>query len=172
MGFEAFCPYEKLTVRRARGRQSALVETAVPIFSRYCFVDADNLFVVQQARGVLGLVKAGEMLLRIPDAVVGALRAMAGTDDLCAVKDMTKPSLTFRGRVGQGVVLRQGSRFAGFLATIASVAGLDETGEIEAWITAFGREHRVSVPVDDVERLTLRDPRACVGTIEAVALAA
>lgn len=150
-----FCPFEQLTIRHkvSNRNQYRLREVSRPVFSRYLFFSGDRLWDVKRARGVIDLVRAGEHVLAVPDSVMGRLRALADDSGLCAVKDMTRPSLTFRGKVGDAVRLGGGSPFSGFVGRISSLARLDETGEVVAWVEMLGREHELVFDVNEIERV-------------------
>lgn len=64
-------PYQRLSTRRA--------PRVEPLFPRYLFLNAvcevQNMATVRSTRGVVGLVRAGFELLRVPPGIIRALQA-------------------------------------------------------------------------------------------------
>ena len=60
-------------------RRAARKAAPEPLFPRYLFIhaapDTQNLAAVRSTRGVVGLVRSGYELVKVPDGVIAALRA-------------------------------------------------------------------------------------------------
>lgn len=74
--FECFLPLADNPYQRRSRRAARRPE---PLFPRYLFLlaapDVQSLASVRSTRGVVGLVRAGHELVRMPDSVIDALRA-------------------------------------------------------------------------------------------------
>lgn len=79
-GFEVL--YPRYLKKRSHARQVATV--AAPLFPRYLFVSFDstqpNWRVIRSTRGVIGLVSNGIEPVRVPDVVIGEIRAREDDD--------------------------------------------------------------------------------------------
>lgn len=75
-GFDCFLPEALNPYQRRSKKNKPLVE---PLFPRYLFLNAipefQNLATVRSTRGVVGLVRSGFELVRVPEAVIRMIRA-------------------------------------------------------------------------------------------------
>jgi transcription antitermination factor NusG len=149
-GFRVFCPFEKVTRRiKLRGQNEFRVETVnVSVFPNYLFIDSDSVFAIESVRGVISLVCAGTNLLPIPDRVMERLFALADPHGCVGSKNSNKISSGFLGVVGSAFEFK--GRLLGLIGHISSLARLDETGEVSAWVEMLGGEHEVQVSHQDV----------------------
>lgn len=145
MGMEVFCPFESVKRRRNLSRGRSKLETVeLPVFSPYLFVRTDSYLAAQRARGVHSLVKSRGLPLVVPDAVMKMI--VAATDPTGRTdKSPRNKSFWFKPKVGENVNVIDGP-FNGFMAEVKSLARLDETGAISAWVTIFGRPTSVDLP--------------------------
>jgi hypothetical protein len=97
---------------------------------------------------VIGLVRPAKDQdpVRVPDKVISALMEIGQGTGLMSEEDRTLLSAGFRGRPGQQFTFLGGS-FGGLIGTISSIAKLDKTGAIKAWVDLFGGRREVVVPV-------------------------
>lgn len=152
LGIETFVPFEKFKRHRKRGNVTLGVSwESVPLFPSYVFARTNAFARVALVRGVVAPVGTALGPVAVPEKVLERLRSLCSPDGLVFAADLTKNSFWFRGRVGDTVRVRGGSPFEGFLGTLTSVARLDETGEVSAWINIFGRETPVSLPHGSVD---------------------
>lgn len=74
-GFEAYFPRMKARQRR----RGAWLESIQPLFPRYLFVHVDpscrNIAPIRSTRGVVGLVRLGGQLAKVPDSVLATIKA-------------------------------------------------------------------------------------------------
>lgn len=77
-GFECYLP---MTVAPRKARGATAKERQEPLFPRYLFLNAapeqQSLAPVRSTRGVVGLIRAGSELIRIPAAIIAELKARA-----------------------------------------------------------------------------------------------
>ena len=75
-GFHCFLPLANNPYQRLSNNNKLLIEA---LFSRYMFLRAvpemQNLATVRSTRGVVGLVRSGFVLVRVPEAIIDGLRA-------------------------------------------------------------------------------------------------
>jgi transcription antitermination factor NusG len=158
-GGEAFAPFERIRRRRkTRGNLYKVDWRDEPLFPRYIFVRG-AVAVLRETRGVMLLLTNGSQLLEAPDRVVDRVRLLAGSDGCVDARDLGTNTADMRLRlgvrpvVGMEFTLGPASPFGGFAARVASLASLDNTGSLTAWINMFGRETLVSFRGEDVERV-------------------
>lgn len=81
-GFDCFLPRLRRNTRRD-SRRGTCIE---PLFPRYLFLHADparqSLATVRSTRGALGLVRFGQRIAEVPEALIARLRRDAGPDGL------------------------------------------------------------------------------------------
>lgn len=152
-GYRTFYPFRRVRRYKPRpGRPNGeRVEVEKPQFTRYLFVailEGQGLYGVNEADAVSTVVYGERGPLRIPGQVITRLMAVCDSDGLVAAEDLTAPR--FDGRVGEDVRFREDHPMAGLVAEIASVAGLDRTGEITVWLRLLGARRKVPVPVNAV----------------------
>lgn len=175
LGAIVFLPYEAVTRRVAvrRGSNVHRVRTAdEPVFPRYLFVREGGvgLGTVLAARqhGVLGVVRAGEAVLSVPDVVMEPFLAVANDDGLVKSKDLSRLSVRLGWSVGQRFAFKlMDSRdepcpFGGLVGRFTSLAELDTTGRVKAWVEMFGAQREIT--------LSYKDVGAIIGSPERVAV--
>jgi transcription antitermination factor NusG len=166
LGLDVFCPFESVT-RRVRVRSWAnafrVRVCEEPVFPRYLFVDGASVSVVRGARGVSDVVNNCGVPLELPCAVVERLRCAADARGMVSSKDISKLSFALGWKEGDAFAFKEGSRLSGLMGQIASLAKLDETGEIKAWVTLFGRAICVALDRHEVGAVASR-----VGAVAAV----
>jgi transcription antitermination factor NusG len=154
---ETFCPYEKFK-RHTKVRGTTQVRWKdFPLFPNYIFVNCDSFLEATRVRGVLGVVSAGRRPLSIPDKIISRMRELAEPDGLARRLDMTKNSFWFKGREGDKFLFKARSPLHGLIGQITSLAKLDESGEIDAWVELFGRPTEVSLKHTDVAEIVRDD---------------
>lgn len=154
-----FCPYDVVTLRRKlRGRNAhRVVKVKEPVFPRYIFFDTYDVSALRGVRGVVGVVCAGREPLEVPERQLAVWRDLAAADGLCNARDLTRASLTFKGKEGDSFELTSASPFFGMNGTsarIVSLADLDRCGEVKANINMLGREHTITFQLEEVGRIT------------------
>jgi len=160
LGLPTFLPYELIRrKRRVRGNLHKVEWRPEPLFPRYLFTFGP-LRTILDARGVLGVVSniaSGPLLLA--DAVVDALRALAGPNGEMRSTDLSSNTAALRDVlgappvVGQKFVFSEKSVFAGFVGCISNLAPLDASGSLRAFVNILGADTEVSLPQRDVGRL-------------------
>ena len=135
-GYGAYLP--KVTVRkRKRDKWAQVVE---PLFPRYLFIQVDaqllSLAQVRSTLGVAGLVRFGQELRPVPDAVIACLKAAenSNTQQLDADDWPHQP--------GDRVEVLDGA-FAGLTGVFQLAAGEDRA---LLFIDLLGRQNSVQVP--------------------------
>lgn len=135
-GFDCFLPEAVNPYQRLSKKNQLRIE---PLFPRYLFLNAvpevQNLATVRSTRGVVGLVRSGFELVRVPEAIIHALRARqhpeTGLIDL------------------EPVPVEEGDRVRVFDGPFAGIEGILEakTGEQRALILMdlLGRQTAVEV---------------------------
>lgn len=146
-GFEVFVPFERVTRKRKTRRGVEVHETKdIPVFAGYAFVKSDAFIKIEQTPGVLCMVKLVGRPLVVPTRVVELLRRGTDATGMVREKDITKLSFSFGGEIGDQFSFKRSSPLHGFMGRIGSLASLDETGNIEAWVQMLGSERLISVP--------------------------
>ena len=150
-----FCPTRmepwRVKDRSWAGRRrgvTRLVSREVGAFAPYLFVRTDEYRAAERVAGVVSLVKALGSPLVVPDRVMGRIMAACDASGRTQ-KDPRKPSFWFEGKVKSSFRVVDGP-FAGFIGTISSLARLDSTGCVEAWVSIFGRVTPVTLPLEAV----------------------
>jgi len=140
--YQAFLPQVR-SRRRRRGRDRVLVE---PMFPRYLFIAlADyrhDWGPIRSTRGVVGLVRFGDQVPVVPDALISALRERQ--DEQGAV-DLTRCQ---RLEADDPVEITAGP-FAGYRGVFEA-----RTGEQRAIILLeiLNHERRIQIPTRDIRR--------------------
>ena len=159
LGLEVFLPQERETVRRKipRVNQYRLETREVPLFPRYLFVSGElgELRAIKIARGIIDLVRCGIEPLEVPSVIIERLRA--------GLPAKPERRLSFRGDVGDKFEFR--GPFKGLIGCIKSIAELDETGNITAWVEMLGAERELEIPFQSVDNL-LRGGLRIPATVE------
>jgi transcription antitermination factor NusG len=153
LGVKTFCPYERFKRHKSVRGTTQIRWINTPVFSNYLFINTDNLFEVQTIRGVLKLVSIGAKPLVIPDKVIWAMQALAAPDGLIRTEDMTKNSFRFKGKEGDLFTFKSKGPLAGLIGKIASLASLDKTGEVLAWVELLGRTTEVKLNFSEVGKI-------------------
>ena len=159
LALETFYPFERVKKprRRAGGQRGVVsVETERALFPSYTFAraSAGALRAINDTPGVSCIVSCRGEPLPVPDAVIGAMRALVDADGCFSQKDFTKPSTFFKGKVGDGVAFsRDDSILSGIVGIISDLSRLDSQGVITTWIQMFGSTREVRVPVTSVEEI-------------------
>ena len=149
-GFEVFYPFERVT-RRVRARRDVrcnvyrLTTVDEPLFPRYLFVDAENAVGLRDVRGVIDVVRNCGAPVEVPVDVVGRLRAFTDLDGKLSVVDEARLRLGFPGREGDRFRFAVGTPLEGLVGRIASLARLDDTGVVRAFVVMLGAERLVDV---------------------------
>jgi len=171
LGLGVFCPHERVKrlvevtppatyhqrVFGVKPRSHTVVmDRLEPLWPRYLFACAPwlRLSEVFAAKGVQDLVRGAEQQpLKVPEPVVEALVAVADKDGLTNSKDLSRLSNVLRIRPGDKLQLKPENPFAGLLVWVSSVARLDDSGVIDAWVKMFGRLTPLAIDYRDVERV-------------------
>lgn len=150
LGLPTFCPYERF--RRFTERRGVRVKhwKNVALFPGYFFVETDAYLDRESGRGIISTVKVGHRLLEIPPRLISSLKAVADPTGLIRSEDITRNSYHFRAREGQLIKFKSHTPLGGLVGRIASLARLDETGEVLAWVDMLGRETQVHLHYTDV----------------------
>lgn len=148
-GLEVFFPHEKF-----RRHKKVLGTTQVrwiisALFPGYIFVAADYLD-LGSISGAISVVRSGLRPLVIPTMIISTLQALASPEGLIRSEDLTKNSAHFKSKLGDEISIIHGP-FSGLIAKIASLAKLDETGEISAWVDLMGGQTNLRVHFSDVK---------------------
>lgn len=131
MGYETLVLYRMVCI--ADARKSMKVRRW--LYPRYVFADLpDNDAIADciNLRGVHHLIGSVRGPIKVPEQVIGQLRAMAGADGLV---DTPEETVRIRVRAGTAVRIADGP-LAGLFALVIQDLG----DEIEAWVQAFGRD--------------------------------
>jgi transcriptional antiterminator RfaH len=140
--YHAYLPQVR-TRKRLRGRDRSVVE---PMFPRYLFIQledfAEDFGPIRSTRGVVGLVKLGDEVPTVPDALVTELRQRQDGDgaiDLTAF-DRLKPNDPVEITAGP---------FAGYQGIFDA-----DNGEQRAIVLLelLNAQRRVEVPASDLKR--------------------
>lgn len=157
-GFEVYCPFERVVERkknlRRRGFADRTIERAA--FARYLFVNSDEFSAIEAVRGVGQVVKVGGSRLKIKDETMAAIMALGKPNGCRRDEDETKPSFGFKGVTGDRFVFAWGSPFEGFIGELASIAKLDKTGEVQAYIDFMGSQREVTVKREHIGPLKMQ----------------
>jgi transcription antitermination factor NusG len=147
LGLEVFFPFERLTQRRKlRGGVFRIETVERPVFPNYLFVKTDAYMAAEDVVGVSHMVASRGRPLVVPEAVIGLLRAAADQTGMVSARDISKISFSFGGRIGDRFAFKKASPLNGLIGRISSIARLDDTGTISAWVEMFGGEREVVVP--------------------------
>jgi transcriptional antiterminator RfaH len=150
-GYQTYAPRLR-TVRVAHGRK---LESRPLLFPSYVFVwIVAQWHAARWAPGVTRLVMAGDAVpARVPDGVIDELRAREGRDGLIVLPP--PPGL----KTGDRVRIVRGP-FADRLACFAGMSGRDRVAVL---LELLGRQQRVSLARDAVERLEWPAPAKVFG---------
>lgn len=157
-GHEVLLPFERVTSRKkVRGLNKFVVNRLEqPLFARYLFVEAHDYAAVRSTRGVIDFVRTGGLPLVIHPRCLAILRAKMDAEGCInsaavpSVAAQRKAWSAYEGKVGDSFEFKANSPLSGLIGRISSLQGMDETGELKAWIEIFGRESLVTVPVASV----------------------
>lgn len=136
-GFSCLYPRLRRNLPTAEGMR-ARIES---LFPRYLFLRSDagvqSLAPVRSTRGCIGLVRFGGQPARVPDAVIGALRARLDGDD--GVARLDPPALV----PGQSVRIADGP-FAGLSAVFRTAEGRER---VRLLLSLLGQPREVVLPL-------------------------
>jgi transcriptional antiterminator RfaH len=139
-GFDVFLPqYEK---RRSHARKIEVVPA--PLFPRYLFVSFDTedggWRAIRSTRGVVDLVRYGDEIVPVPDAVLREIRTRADERGFVILARQLK--------LGKGDRMSiAGGAFAAMEAIFEAQRGEDR---VVALLSLLGRKVVVNIPVDAV----------------------
>lgn len=163
LGYWAFHPIQKVKRwRKVPGRSEKRREdVTLPYMPRYTFVRAcrSDVGLLNTMPGVSTVVSVDGEPVSVPGIVMRALMGMSAEerDDsgrpvgaLVGAVDRTKVIRAFGGKIGDSVRLKDDFVFSGFVARIADLADLDETGQIKVWLKLLGSERLIPVPVEAI----------------------
>lgn len=135
-GFRVLAPRVRAR-RRLRGRYRAVIE---PMFPRYLFVRLeafqDDWSAIRSTRGVAGLVRFGDEIPVVPEAVIELITRRTGAEgwvDLARIEDF-KP--------GERVRIAEGP-FAGYEALFQARTGAER---VLVLLDIMQREQRLEIP--------------------------
>jgi transcriptional antiterminator RfaH len=140
-GFEVFLPqFEK---QRSHARK--MEQVPAPLFPRYLFVlfDADEQGwrVIRSTRGVVDLIRNGNELVRVPEAVIDEIKARADERGFILLARQLKLDKGDRIKIGGGA----------FSAVEAIFQSQRSGDRVVALLSLLGREVMVDVPLKAVE---------------------
>lgn len=141
-GAEVFCPFSMIT-RRKKVRMSSryrVVTSVDPLFPRYVFARDLDLGRARNVRGVVDLVRAGNVPLAVPSRIMDLIMSRADADGIVEKVDHTK----FPHKVGDSFQFKAGV-LSGLVGRIASLDGLKDHDTVKAWVSIFGRETSFNV---------------------------
>lgn len=153
LGIETFCPYERFRrFREVRGVKTKHWKN-IALFPGYFFAETDAYLDRESGRGIISTVKVGHRLLELPPRLVSSLKAVADPTGLIRSEDITRNSYHFRAAAGDQIKFKSHTPLGGLVGKIASLARLDETGEVLAWVNLLGRETEVRLHYTDVSEV-------------------
>lgn len=168
-GVVAFVPYERKKLRTHRPYGRSVVEwVSSPIFPRYLFaLVLDGWTGVEETaqrllhtRGIMHTLNIGSRPLLAADRVVDTLRALGAEDgqvgpgvDLTTVSTQTRMRLGRAVNVGMDFRFKDGGVLGGFIGKVSSLAGLDKSGTLKAWVTMLGGLVEVELRHSDIGSL-------------------
>ncbi len=142
-GYSAYLPM--ITVRKRR--RAAWTTSVEPLFPRYLFVHADinqqSLAPIRSTVGVSGLVRFGNLLRPVPDAVVHYLQQAE------AAQGAVPGEESWAFRAGEKVAVLEGP-FAGLTAVFE---GAEPEARAMILIELLGRQNTVEVPINSLNAL-------------------
>ena len=142
-GYAAYLPM--MTVRKRR--RAAWTTSVEPLFPRYLFVNANiseqSLAPIRSTVGVSGLVRFGNVLRPVPDAVVHYLQQAE------AAQGAVPGEESWPFRTGDKVAVLEGP-FAGLTAVFE---GAEPEARAMILIELLGRQNTVEVPIDALNAL-------------------
>ncbi len=142
-GFTAYLPM--MTVRKRR--RAGWTTSAEPLFPRYLFINADiseqSLAPVRSTLGVSGLVRFGNVLRPLPDAVVHYLQQAEAAQGSLSGEE------SWPFRAGDKVAVLEGA-FAGLTAVFE---GAQPEARAMILIELLGRQNTVEVPINALNAL-------------------
>ncbi len=142
-GFTAYLPM--MTVRKRR--RAGWTTSAEPLFPRYLFINADiseqSLAPVRSTLGVSGLVRFGNVLRPLPDAVVHYLQQAE------AAQGAVPGEESWPFRAGDKVAVLEGP-FAGLTAVFE---GAEPEARAMILIQLLGRQNAVEVSINALNAL-------------------
>lgn len=150
---EAFCLYERFKRHFTVKGGTQVRWIAVPVFNNYIFARTDSVSNLKTVKGIVGVVSTATRVLAVPNSVIESLRRLGDETGLVKQADLTKNSSHFSAVVGDKFSFTTNSRLKGLVGQILSLAKLDESGEITAWVEAFGRTTEVTFPYTEVDKI-------------------
>lgn len=137
-GYSIYSP-KVLLRKRKRGKWAKVVE---PLFPRYLFIQVDpdqrSLAPVRSTVGVAGLVRFGQLLQPVPDAVITFLQQSENPETHQVHAD------EWPHQPGDAVAITQGP-FAGLTAIFESASGEERAVLL---LEILGRQNMIDVPMD------------------------
>lgn len=161
-GIDALCLYERFKRHTKVAGTTQVRWVNIPVFRNYIFGQVDGVSNLKLIKGVIGVVSSSSRALSIPDRVISQLRLLGDENGLVRQADLTKNSSHFTAAVGDKFAFHSRSPLRGLIGQILSLAKLDETGEIVAWVEAFGRTTEVSLQYSEVSEVFSQEPVAKV----------
>jgi transcription antitermination factor NusG len=149
LGHSVFYPFERFKRHKAVLGTTQIRWIDQALFPGYIFVESDFID-LEFVQGAISVVRSGLRPLSIPGPVINALQRLADASGLIRSEDLTKNSSQFKGKPGDPIRIVKGP-FEGLIAKIHSLSRLDETGEISAWVEAFGGSVKVDFPFTAVK---------------------
>lgn len=145
---EVFFPIERVKLRRKIRNRNAykLTREDTPVFGYYLFARGPE-HEVRATPFVSGLISMEGEAVRVPDRVVEAMRELTTADeagDIMTERDLTALRLGFSARVGDSFRFTEGP-FSGYYGVISSLAKLDSSGTVGAYVDLFGRQVETEV---------------------------
>lgn len=142
-GYAVYLPM--MTVRKRR--RAAWIRSVEPLFLRYLFVNANiseqSLAPIRSTVGVSGLVRFGNVLRPVPDAVVHYLQQAEAAQSAVPGED------SWPFRAGDKVAVLEGP-FAGLTAVFE---GAEPEARAMILIELLGRQNTVEVPINALNAL-------------------
>ena len=142
-GYAAYLPM--MTVRKRK--RAAWTTSVEPLFPRYLFVHADinqqSLAPIRSTVGVSGLVRFGNVLRPVPDAVVHYLQQAEAAQGALPGEE------SWPFRVGDKVAVLEGP----FVGLTAVFAGAEPEARAMILIELLGRQNTVEVPINALNAL-------------------
>lgn len=139
-GVNPFAPTARYP-RQSAKRKTLASEAVFPGYLFARFVPRDSARQVQYSQGVAYIVKRGDQLVALPDAILDELRVLAPE----GVLDLSPRPLC----PGEQVRLVQGI-FTGTQAKVVALAPASD--RVKVLLEILGREQEILLPLDTVER--------------------
>ena len=139
-GYETYLP----VMREVRRRQGKRVSLLAPMFPRYLFIhlnrETDNWAPIRSTLGVVSIVRFGRLAARVPDELLGVLRAREDAQGIQILPvEEYKP--------GSRVRITQGG-FVGYEGIFQAATGRDR---VTVLLDVLGRQARATVDSASIE---------------------